>query len=395
MTRFDLHLKFVIFFLALLAVTSCKNYDDVPYAYRIPEKSSDSLAVGTISEVSMDSNLVFKAIRTIKGGGAGQVHSLLVYRNDKLVVEEYFGGNKYKWDAPYHYDSYVQWTQEDLHNIMSVNKSITAACIEIAIDKGWITSVEQSIFDYLPEHQHLKREGREDITIEHLLTMTSGLVWSEWNADYSTPDNPIIGIWYADKDPISFILDAPLTHKPGEYFSYFGGHHILLGEILRHATGLSIDDFAAKYLFEPMGIQDVEWTNKFNNGVVECAGNLKMKPRDMLKFGIVFLENGKWNQSTILSEQWITKSSTPYAENKNIKIPGENAGPVGYAYSWWTKELFIDDKLLNVFWANGWGGQKIIVIPDKKAVLVFTGGDYNSGTKQFDLLEDYIVPAMQ
>ena len=278
---------------------------------------------------------------------------------------------------------------------MSVNKSITSACIGIAIDKGMIESVNQSIFDYLPDHRHLKKDGKENITIEHLLTMTSGLAWTEWGASYSNIENPIIGIWYSDKDPVSFILEAPLAHEPGTHFSYFGGHQILLGEILKNATNYRIDDFSSKYLFEPMGIDSVQWTNTFSNGVIECAGNLKMKPRDMLKFGITFLNEGKWNQTKLLSKNWVTNSSKPYTNNTGIKIPGEDSGKVGYAYSWWTKKHTTGGEQIDIFMASGWGGQKIIVIPEKQAVVVFTGGQYNSGTKQFSLLADCIIPTMK
>lgn len=387
--------KILISIILLLLVFACKDYNDIPYTYKSPENLSDSLQVANIADVKIDSNLIYQSIKRIKGGALGQTHSILVYRDNKLVVEEYFSGNKYIWDAPGHYGEYIQWNKNDLHNIMSVNKSITAACIGIAIDKGMIKSVKQSIFDYLPEHQQFKNNGKENITIEHLLTMTSGLDWTEWGVDYSSPENPIIGIWFSDKDPVSFILDAPLVHKPGTYFSYYGGNQILLGEILKNATGIRIDEFSSKYLFEPLGIHHVEWTNTFKNGVIECAANLKMTPRDMLKIGITFLNDGRWNQTQLISHNWIKKSSQPYANNIDIKIPGEDSGKVGYAYSWWTKEHSEGNKKMDIFMALGWGGQKIIIIPEKKAVIVFTGGEYNSGTKQFDFLVDYIIPAMK
>ena len=378
-----------------LMVFGCKNYNNIPYTYRQPEKLPNSLQVANISDVHIDSNLIYQAVKRIKGRAVGQTHSILIYRDNRLVLEEYFSGNKYKWDAPGHYGEYIAWNKHDLHNIMSVCKSITAACIGIAVDKGMIKSVNQSIFDYLPEHQQFNNKGKENITIEHLLTMTSGLAWTEWGVDYSSPDNPIIGIWFSDKDPVSFILDAPLVHKPGTHFSYYGGNQILLGEILKNATGKRIDEFSSIYLFDPLGIDHVEWTNTFKNGVIECAASLKMTPRNMLKIGITFLNDGKWNQTQLISKNWAKKSSESYSNNTDIKIPGEKSGRVGYAYSWWTKDVLLGKAKTDIFWAVGWGGQKIIIIPDKNAVVVFTGGDYNSGTNQFSLFEDYILPAMK
>ncbi len=379
----------------ILFVVACKNYNKIPYIYKPPEKLNDDLRVADISDVYIDSTLFFQSVKRIKGGALGQTHSMLIFRKNRLVVEEYFPGNKYVWENLGHIGEYVKWGKNDLHNIMSVHKSITSACIGIAIDKGMIESVQQSIFDYLPDHLHFKKEGKENITIEHLLTMTSGLAWIEWGTGYTTTVNPMIGIWYSDKDPVSYILDTQLIHEPGTFFTYFSGSQILLGEILRNATGYSIDDFCSKYLFEPMGINQVRWTQKFENGVIQCAGALKMKPRDMLKFGITFLNEGKWEQTQILSKSWVENSSKPYSNNYGIKIPGENSGKVGYTYSWFTKELKAGNKKMDIYWALGWGGQKIIIIPEKEAVIVFTGGDYNSGTKHFGFVVDYLIQAMK
>ncbi len=386
--------KVISLMILLLLLVACKNYSDIPYSYKLPEKLNDNLQVAHIYDVNIDSSLIYRSIKKIKGGALGQTHSILIFRNNKLVVEEYFPGNKYIWEAPGHLGEYVNWGKNDLHNVMSVHKSITSACIGIAVDKGMIQSVDQSIFDYLPDHQRLKTSGKENITIEHLLTMTSGLAWREWGIPYSSIENPMIGIWFTDKDPISYILDVPLIHEPGTEFVYFSGSQIVLGEILKNATGYGIDEFCSKYLFEPMGIAEVQWTHTFDNGVIQCAGALKMTPRDMLKFGVLYLNEGKWDQTELLSENWVESSSKPYSENTEIKIPGEGSGNVGYAYSWYTKRLESGSAEINIYWALGWGGQKIIIIPEKQAVIVFTGGDYSSGTKHFGLLLDYLIPAM-
>jgi len=374
---------------------SCKNYDEIPYTYKIPNQLEDGIKVGSLSEVNIDSTILIQAIKRIQGGAIGQTHAILVYKNNILVLEEYFPGNEYFWEAPGHYGEYISWNKNRLHSVMSVTKSVTSACIGIAIDKGLIKSVHQSIFDYLPNHQHLKANGKDKITIEHLLTMTSGLGWTEWGVSYSNKENPIIGIWYSDKDPVSFILEGSLEYEPGTHFSYYGGNQILLGEILKNATNLNIDEFSKTYLFNPMKIDSVQWSEKFNNGVIEAAGGVKMKPRDMLKFGIVYLNNGKWNQQKLLSKDWVEKSTKAYLGNVSIKIPGEDSGKVGYGYSWWTKKLKTKDKTTSIYWALGWGGQKIILIPSFEAIIVFTGGNYNSGTDQFKILEDFIIAAME
>ena len=362
----------------------------IPYTYQPPENINDGLNVGTLDEVSIDSELIEKAVNGINRGKYREVHSMLIFKDDKLVLEEYFEGHEYQWDAPDHHGELVTWNSSMLHEIMSDTKSITSICIGIAIDKGFIESVNQSIFDYLPEHQHLNTDGKDKITIEHLVTMTSGLEWDEWSAPLSSADNDVVGIWFSDKDPLTFILERPLVDEPGTIFTYNGGNQIVLGEIIKYATNMTIDEFSGKYLFEPLGIDSFDWWEQFENGVFEAAGGLKMTPRDMVKIGVTFLDSGIWNGEQIISEQWVEKSATPYADNKGIDVPGTDKRNVGYSYTWWTKEYPESD----MFYAGGWGGQNIFVFPELNAVVVTTGGTYTSSTRTFSLLEKYIIPAL-
>ena len=158
-----------------LLIVSCKQNPSTLYTYQSPENINDGFDVGSLDEVNIDSALIEKAVNDINRGKYKEVHSLLIFKDDKLVFEEYFEGHKYKWDAANYHGDLVIWNRSMSHVMQSVTKSITSTCIGIAIDKGFIESVNQSIFDYLPEHQHLNTDGKDKITIEHLLTMTSGL----------------------------------------------------------------------------------------------------------------------------------------------------------------------------------------------------------------------------
>jgi CubicO group peptidase (beta-lactamase class C family) len=168
---------------------------------------------------------------------------------------------------------------------------------------------------------------------------------------------------------------------------------IVLGEIIKNATGMNIDEFSAKYLFEPLGIDSADWWLRFENGVIEAAGGLKITPRDMVKIGVTFLNNGVWDGQQIISEQWVEKSATTFPVNTGINIPGEDSGRVGYTYSWWTKQYSDSGKEINMFWALGWGGQKIMVFPEVNTVVVFTGGNYLSEVQNLKILEKYVIPA--
>ncbi|WP_273565674.1 serine hydrolase domain-containing protein [Maribacter halichondriae] len=389
MQKFSLALSLLI-----LLFVSCQSQPAVPYKYQVPENINDGLDVGTLDEVGIDTTLIVKGINKIRQGSFDEVHSMLVYKDGKLVLEEYFDGHKYKWDGPDHHGEWVAWDRSMPHHIMSATKSITSACLAIALEKGFIESVHQSIFDYLPEYQHLNSERKNKITIEHLLTMTSGLEWDEWGAPLSSSSNDLVGLWVHCEDPINCILERPLLDDPGTSYTYSGGNMVVLGEIIRTATKMKIDEFSKKYLFEPLGVDSSTWAQKFDNGVIYAGGGLIITPRDMVKFGVTFLNNGDWNGKHIISEQWVEKCTTEYRNNKSINIPGQASGRHGYSYSWWLKSYTNSGKKINMYNAGGWGGQEIMILPELNTVVVFTGGNYLSNVRVFDILEDYIIPAI-
>ncbi len=385
---------FLISILSLLLV-GCKYNSSGQYIYQQPEQGNDGLDVGTLEEVNMDVKKMESAVNKISDGRFKEVHSMLIYKDGKLVMEEYFPGHRYKWDAPYHHGELMNWDKTMLHGAKSVTKSITSTCIGIAIDRGFIKGVHQSIFDYLPEYQHLKKDGKEAITIEHLVSMTSGLAWNEWGAPLSSAANDIVGLWFPPcEDPIACILERPLVSEPGTSFTYSGGNMIVLGEIIKNATKMPIDEFSTNYLFEPLGIDSSEWALRFENGVIEAAGSLELTPRAMTKIGVTFLNKGVWNGKQIISSNWVEKSTTSFPGNHGINIPGLASGKHGYSYSWWTKSYNKSSKEINMFNAGGWGGQKIMVLPELNTVVVFTGGTYTSNVKVFKILEKYILPAI-
>jgi CubicO group peptidase (beta-lactamase class C family) len=381
-----------IILLSLLLV-NCQLDLSGQYIYQVPKNKNDAIETGNLYDVNIDSTMIKLAINKILSRQYKEVHSILIFRDGKLVLEEYFEGHQWQWDAPSHHGDNVLWDGDRLHNIMSATKSITSACIGIAIDKGFIENVHQSIFEYLPEHIHLGSGGKENITIEHLLTMTSGLEWKEWSAPYNSADNPAIGIWFQDKDPITYILEKPLVDEPGTAFNYSSGNMILLGEIIRNASKMSVDEFSMKYLFEPLGIDTALWSVKFDNGV--DANNLMITARAMMKFGAMYLNEGVWNGQQMVPEEWIEKGKTPFQGNYRINIPGEASGRMGYTYSWWTKTYYKSGKSINMYAASGYGGQHIMILPELNTVITFTGGNYVTKRPPFKILEKYFIPAIK
>ncbi len=387
---------------ALLFFTGCGSQSDSQYVFQTPKTADDGLIVGSISEANVDSAVLGTAVERINNGDYGEVHSLLIFKDDKLVIEEYFPGHDYQWDGPGYHGRLVNWNSDERHNIHSVGKSITSAAVGIAVNEGFIESVDQSIFDYLSDHQHLKVDGKEQITIEHLLAMTSGLAWDEWSVPYSSPENDIIRLWFECDDQVACILEAPLESEPGTDFTYSGGSMILLGEILKNATGMDIEAFANKYLFAPLGIDPVEWV-RFDSGVIYAGGDQYLSPREMIKFGVTYLNDGVWEGDQIVSEKWVKSSAAPFSGPDSRWLnhvlrpipPGDNIwGQRGYSYAWWTHEFSEAGEDMPAYWALGFGGQNIYVLPEQDTVVVFTGGNYSTASPVPKILTDYVLPSI-
>jgi CubicO group peptidase (beta-lactamase class C family) len=379
--------------LIILTTNCAKDYcQQLPYSP--PPDTRDGLQVGNLQEVHMDQETICKAADRIRNGKYGEIHSMLIYKDDMLVFEDYYEGHQYQWDAPGHYGEYITWDRDTQHCIQSDTKSFTSLCIGIAIDRGYIESVHQSIFDYLPDFQYLRTPEKEKITIEHLLTMTSGLEWKEWGVSLGSVENDQIGIWFWEDGPMNYTLSRDLVAEPGTRFNYSGGDIQILVEILRNATGMTLDEFSGTYLFEPMGIDSYDWWLVFPSGEIQGAGGLKLTPRDMVRIGAMMLDQGVWEENRIISEAWVSKCMTPYAGNTGIKVPGEDFGKLGYAYTWWTKHFTYDGQDIGMYFALGWGGQKILVLPELDMVVVFTGANYNSNVHNFKILERFILPGI-
>lgn len=383
-----------IILLSVLINSGCAEDFSSRFPYIPPTDMKDGLEVGNLKDIGINEDLLRKAVGRIENGKYGEIHSMLIYKNDKLVFEDYYEGHKYQWDAPGHYGEYVKWDRDMEHCIQSDTKSITSLCIGIAIDKGFIKDVHQSIFDYLPDYQYLKTNNKEYITIENLLTMTSGLKWDEWGVSLSSIKNDQIGIWFWKDGPMNYVLSRDFVAAPGKRFNYSGGDIQILVEILKNATGMKLDEFSEKYLFEPLGITSFDWWLVFPTGEIQGAGGLKLTPRDMVKIGAMMLNKGRWDGKRIISEDWLSKCTKPYSGNVNIKVPGEDLGKVGYAYTWWTKDFTYKMDKISMYFALGWGGQKIMVLPDLDMVVVFTGANYTSNVHDFKIIERFILPAI-
>ena len=357
------------------------------YNYHIPKQIKDGLNTASLDDVGIHKEKLGELVKQIRRKKYQNIHSLLIIKNDKLVFEEYFDG--YLWDPEYDQfkGEYTKFDLYTLHNTMSVAKVFTSALVGIAIDQGFIESANEKIFSFFPEYAPKLNQRKNNITIEHLLTMTSGLQWNEWDVPISDQRNDIRQLLIVS-DPIKYILSKPVSHEPGTYWYYSGGDVTLLGEVVRKATDLRMDDFAKQYLFKPLGIEEYEW-EKLNSDIVHASGLLYLRPRDMAKFGFLILNNGVWNSRRIVSENWIKRTMSEY-----ISIPGRAWEGNRFGYQWWLKTYLVDSTSVEAIVRSGWGGQAIILFPIFDMVVVFTGGNYVSKDPVNEIVAQYIIPSV-
>jgi CubicO group peptidase (beta-lactamase class C family) len=322
-----------------------------------------NITVSSLGDVGIDSQVITELLDSVKTGFYPNRHSLLIYKNDKLAVEEYFSGKDQNWGTDI---GFIQHNDTVLHDMRSVSKSIVSACIGIAISQGKIKSVDQPVFDFFEDYEQFNNGGREELTVKHLLTMTSGLKWDE-EIPYDNPENSEIQMINSG-DGIGFVLSRELVAKPGSVWKYNGGTTELLAEIIQRVSGKNIHEFAKEFLFKPIGISKSEWTISPSTKSPAAASGLRITSRDMLKFGIVYLNEGKWGAKQIVPKEWVHESLKSH-------ITRPEGG--GYGYQFWVFNYSIQGKTLTIPAAVGNGDQRIYFDKRNNFLMVTTAGNYN------------------
>lgn len=300
----------------------------------------------------------------MKKMGDEKILSCLILKNNALVLE-YYKNNK---------------IQGRVQTINSCTKSIVSALIGILMDDALIKSVHTPITEYFGDIIDKQTDERlKDITIYHLLTMTPGFDWPEFGAwNYFSP------MVYSN-NIIKFILERPLVASPGQAMNYNSGCSHLLSAIIQKVTGISAYDYAKETLFKQLDVSKSVWYDR--QGISLGADGLRITSYDMVMFGSLFLNNGMLNGTQIISGEWIKESTTPRYKTY---------GGVGYyAYHWWVSSFMSRDKEINYYFALGYGGQYIIIVPQFALVVVFTSRIYNDSLIPLHLFKDFILKAIE
>ena len=265
-------------------------------------------------------------------------------------------------------------------NIKSASKSILSLLIGIAIDEGYIESVDQPIAPYFQDYFEANPDSaKESITIRNLLTMRSGLETTSFR-NY--------GRWVMSSDWIEFTLDQPMVEEPGTEMIYSTGTSHLLSVILTRATGMTTRQFANRYLFGPMDMEIGGW-DRDPRGYYMGGNNMAVSPHDLVKIGTLMMNVGEYEGEQIVSREWIMDSIQIYTRS--------NYNPYNYGYMWWRRPV----GSYQLFFAWGNGGQYILILPELDAVVSITSDlGRSSGSRRyqdriFRYITDTLIPYLE
>ncbi|MER2998833.1 serine hydrolase domain-containing protein [Pontibacter populi] len=268
--------------------------------------------------------------------------AFLVIHKDSILHEQYWGG----------------YSEESLSNSFSMAKSIVSILIGAAMRDGDIKTIDQPVADFLPS---FKKGDKRNITIKHLLMMSSGLNWDE---SYANPLSVTTEAYYGTNLK-KVIKRLEAVEEPGQRFSYKSGDTQILGMVVEAATGRSLSQYAEEKLWRPLGAEhDAEWSVDNPTGIEKAYCCFFSNARDFARIGKLYLHNGIWKGDTIVDPAYVRDSLTP---NGLLTNSGK---PADYGYQWW---LLPNYKGQNIFYARGILGQYIIVIPEKETIIVRLG----------------------
>ncbi|QOY35484.1 serine hydrolase domain-containing protein [Anaerobacillus isosaccharinicus] len=319
------------------------------------------------SEVGLDEGVIEELIEEISNT---DVNTMFMIK-DGYLVKEYYKGSALKGRTT---------------PINSATKSIISALIGIAIDKGYIESIDQKVSDFIPEL--LKDDIESDKltwTIEYLLTMSVGSQWDEFNGQS-------FGDMIGSNNWIDYMINQPLTDEPGETFNYNSGASHLLSVIIERATGMTTKKFADEYLISQIGIKtgvlDYYWLTD-PDGYYTGGHGIDIEPIELTKFGYLFLNGGKWEDTQVISRGWV-ELSTSFHIITNLS----DVGLGDYGFQWWVDEFEWNGQPIPYYYAAGAGGQHVYVIPTFDFIVQFTGrlpSDANATIYLDQLINQYIA----
>jgi CubicO group peptidase (beta-lactamase class C family) len=316
----------------------------------------------------------------IRSGRYGAVDRFLVIRRGRLAYDRRYANNydslygdsarrattlrSHDRSGPYNYFNawwHPYYRRGDLHTLQSVTKTVTSIVIGTAVTRGEFPSLDTPVLSFFNADSVANVDERKrKMTIRHLLTMTDGIDWDE-NRPYGDNANTAIGL-EASYDWVKYTIDRPMMAEPGSRFNYNSGASQLLAHVFWRATGMDVEEYAARHLFGPVGIRDWYW-KRTPAGLPDTEGGLYLASEDLARLWYLFLRDGNWNGRRVLSSDWVRQSVAPAV------TVGNRPGAARYGYKWWLWPNPTDTT--KVMWGgSGFGGQFPIAIPEEDLVVV-------------------------
>ena len=360
------------------------------FNYSRPVQLDDGINIGDLYESGLnaeriekllDRTLLQSPVPTSFAEGYKELHSLLIYIDGALVVEEYYSGNNDFIDFEGGIvrrrgnPEKLEWSRTDKHYIASVNKSLTASIAGMVLSDYGV-SVDAPIATYLPEKNAFFADpNKAALSIHDMMTMQLGFVWNEWS------NTDLAQLWASD-DFTDFLLSRD-NNGPRSGWAYNSASPNMLLRGLESIVQGSIRDWADSNFYSKLGITDYDWQSQ-PGGLPEGAARMHMRPRDMLKIGITYLNNGVWNNEQVIPAQWVEEISKIQVKS----FAGD------YSYFFWIREL----DGISYISADGDGGQYINIFPEHNMVVVMTQGNYLAFPvyvdQADDIMSNFIFPAL-
>lgn len=333
--------------------------------------------------------------REIARGDYGSVNRMLVIRGGQLVFDTSYPHdydtlyrdsartrnplNASDFTGPYNYFNpwwHPYYRRGDLHTLQSVTKTITSVIIGAAVTRGDFPSIDTPVLTFFDTARvRMIDDRKRRLTVRHLMTMTGGFDWNE-GLPYTDPRNDAV-VMEASHDWVQYAIDKPMAREPGTRFNYSSGESQLLAHIFRQATGVDIEEYASRHLFGPLGIERWFW-KRTPAGLVDTEGGLYLEARDLAKIWYLFLRNGAWDGTRVVSADWVKASVTPVVRT------GDQPGAAQYGLTWWLFQHPADTARL-VWAGSGFGGQFPVALPERDLIVVFNGWNILPGGKRLPI----------
>jgi CubicO group peptidase (beta-lactamase class C family) len=357
-------------------------------AVSVPVQTDDGWVPASLAEVGMAEQPLVDALNAIQRGTYNEIHGLVIVKNGRLVLETYGRGRMYDGSDDM-FTPVMDFNRDTMHILHSVSKSLMSMLAGLAIRDGFIADENQSVLDFFPEHAGQFDIEKQDISIRHLMSMSSGLEWNEWDVPAMDFQNNDAIRYQNASDPSSYFYSKNLIHDPGSTFYYNTAGFQMMGEVIRRATGMHLDDYANQVLFQPLGIERFEWL-QYPHGSMYIVGDILLRPRDMAKFGQLLLQDGRWSGQQVVPADWLQLAT---AESFSIAHVGYK-GFTGYGLFWWLKDFRVGTATVPAICADGLAGQAIMIFPTLDMIVVVTGGNYDLQNREHDFVSNHILPSV-